>query len=82
MTEFYVDAPGPTGLYNQFARASGDASDALAPAGKHCHLDWDAEGLLVMLMGPHARHAHGGGSGVYVPAGRSRSRLWLKLRCR
>ncbi len=53
MTQFYVDAPGLTGLYNQFARAAGDATDTLAYTRQHCDLGWDAEGLLMMLMGPH-----------------------------
>jgi uncharacterized protein YukE len=48
-----VNAPGLDGLYNHFVREAGDATDALAYTRRHCDLDWDAEGLLMMLMGPH-----------------------------
>lgn len=51
--EFYVDAGGLDGLYNQLVRASGDAADTLEYTKRHCDLSWDAEGLIMIFMGPH-----------------------------
>lgn len=53
MSEFYVDAGGLNGLYNQFVRASGDASDTLSFTQQHCDLPAVAEGFLMMVVGPH-----------------------------
>ncbi|HEV8175195.1 MAG TPA: hypothetical protein VGP91_16265 [Actinoplanes sp.] len=53
MSQFYVDVGGLNGMYNMLARAAGDASDTLDYTKAHCDLDWNAEGLLMILMGPH-----------------------------
>jgi hypothetical protein len=42
-----------TGLHNHFVRTAGDPTDTLTYTRRHCDLSWDAEGLLMMLMGPH-----------------------------
>ncbi len=53
MSDFYVDAGGLNGLYNQFVRASGDASDTLSYTRQHCDLPAVSEGFLMMVIGPH-----------------------------
>ncbi len=53
MSEFYVDAGGLNGLYNQFVRAAGDASDTLDYTRQHCDLPVVSEGFLMMVIGPH-----------------------------
>ncbi|MFF5075747.1 hypothetical protein ACFY36_01740 [Actinoplanes sp. NPDC000266] len=53
MSEFYVDPAGLTGLYNQYARASGDAVDVLDYTKRHCDLPMVSEGFLMMVIGPH-----------------------------
>jgi hypothetical protein len=53
MSEFYVDAGGLNGLYNQLVRASGDASDTLSYTQQHCDLPLVAQGFLMMVIGPH-----------------------------
>ena len=58
MTEFYVDAAGLSGLYNQFVRASGDATDTLDYVKKHCDLSFTEVGLLMRMMSP-PYHAYG-----------------------
>ncbi|GIF23489.1 uncharacterized protein YukE [Actinoplanes tereljensis] len=54
MTEFYVDAQGLNGLYNQLVRASQDASDTVDYTKQHCALSITAEGYLMIMLGPHA----------------------------
>jgi hypothetical protein len=53
MGEFYVDAGGLNALYNQFVRASGDASDSLDYTKKHCDLSFTEVGLIMRLISPH-----------------------------
>jgi len=53
MNGFYVDPNGLNGLYNLLHRASGDAGDILEYTQRHCDLNFDQEGLLFMLAGPH-----------------------------
>jgi hypothetical protein len=65
MGQFYVDVGGLNGVYNMLARASGDASDTLDYTKAHCDLDWNAEGLLMILMGPH-EHAYENLTGALV----------------
>jgi uncharacterized protein YukE len=55
MSEFFVDPGGLAGLSGQLARASDDAYDTLDYTKRQCDLSWHAEGLLMMLIGPHER---------------------------
>ena len=57
MGQFFVSPAGLNDLYNLLVRAAGDASDTLDYTKTHADLSWDAEGLLMMLMGPH-EHAY------------------------
>ena len=54
MAEFYVDAQGMTGLYNQLVRASQDATQTVEYTKRHCDLPIMAEGYLMIMLGPHA----------------------------
>jgi hypothetical protein len=54
MAGFHVDLHGLTDAYNLLVRAHGDATDTLAYTVKHCELDFDEEGLIFYLAGPHA----------------------------
>jgi hypothetical protein len=57
MNEFSLDAAGAGGLERLLARASDDAFDVLDYAKRQCAMDWQAEGLLLKLIGPH-EHAY------------------------
>jgi hypothetical protein len=54
MSEFFVDAQGLNGLYNQLLRASHSASDTVDYTRRHCDLSVMAEGYLMIMLGPHA----------------------------
>jgi hypothetical protein len=53
MSEFSLSAAGLSGLSRMLSRASGDAFDVLDYTKRQCDLDWQAEGLLMRLVGPH-----------------------------
>lgn len=63
MTGFAVDPAGLNGLYNQLARAADAAHDTLDYTRRQCDLDWNAEGLLMILLGPH-EHAYANVTGT------------------
>jgi len=63
MTGFSMDPAGLNGLYNQLVRASDDAHDTLDYTRRQCDLDWNAEGLLMILLGPH-EHAYANVTGA------------------
>lgn len=63
MTGFSMDPAGLNGLYNQLARAADDARDTLDYTRRQCDLDWTAEGLLMILLGPH-EHAYANVTGA------------------
>ena len=54
MSEFFVDAHGLNGLYNQLLRASRSASDTVDYTKRHCDLSIMTEGYLMVMLGPHA----------------------------
>ncbi|MEV4629344.1 hypothetical protein AB0J90_24090 [Micromonospora sp. NPDC049523] len=54
MSGFYVDPAGLNGLYNLLHRASGDAEETLRYTNTHCQMEFDEEGLLFYLGGPHS----------------------------
>jgi hypothetical protein len=53
MSGFYVDPVGLDGLYNLLHRASGDANDTLRYTVQHCELEFDQQGMIFILNGPH-----------------------------
>jgi uncharacterized protein YukE len=63
MTEFYVDPAGLGRLTAQLARASDDAGATLDYTRQHCDLAWNAEGLLMIAIGPH-EHVYGNITGA------------------
>ena len=63
MTGFSVDPGGLNGLYNLLARAADAAYDTLDYTRRQCDLPWNAEGLLMILLGPH-EHAYANVTGA------------------
>ena len=63
MTGFSMDPAGLNGLYNLLARASDAAHDTLDYTKRQCDLEWNAEGLLMILLGPH-EHAYANVTGA------------------